>query len=52
VLGDETLAAQWAALAEPAATIAPLDSPNALKAISPALKTALKGVPRDSQAPH
>ena len=51
VLGDETLAAQWAALAEPPATIAPLDSPSMLKAISPALKTALKGVPRESVVP-
>jgi hypothetical protein len=51
VLGDEALAAQWAALAEPPATIAPLDSPSMLKAIAPALKTALKGVPRDSVVP-
>lgn len=47
VLGDEALAAAWAALAEPPATLAPLDAPSALKAISPALKTALKGVPRE-----
>lgn len=51
VLGDETLAAQWAALAEPVVSIAPLDAPSMLKAIAPALKTALKGVPRDSVVP-
>jgi hypothetical protein len=48
VLGGDDLAAAWAALAEPPLATAPLDSPNALKAISPALKTALKGVPRDA----
>ena len=51
VLGDEALAAQWAALAEPVIAIAPLDAPSALKAIAPALKSALKGVPRDSVLP-
>jgi hypothetical protein len=47
VLGDDLLAASWTALAEAPAAHAPLDAPSALKAISPALKTALKGVPRE-----
>jgi hypothetical protein len=47
VLGDDALAASWTALAEPPIVVAPLDAPNALKAISPALKVALKGVPRE-----
>jgi hypothetical protein len=51
VLGDDALAAQWAALAEPVTVVAPLDAPSMLKAISPALKIALKGVPRDSTLP-
>ncbi len=51
VLGDDALGAQWAAVAEPALVIAPLDAPSLLKAISPALKSALKGVPRDSSVP-
>ena len=51
ILGDDALVALWAAVAEPPLTTAPLDAPSMLKAIAPALKTALKGVPRDSVLP-
>lgn len=47
VLGDDALAAAWTALAEAPTVVAPLDAPSALKAIAPALKVALKGVPRE-----
>ena len=48
ILGGDDVAAAWAALAEPPTSVAPLDSPSALKTISPALKIALKGVPQSA----
>lgn len=47
ILGDDHLLGGWVALAEAPAAHAPLDAPSPLKAISPALKVALKGVPRE-----
>jgi len=51
VLGDDALAARWSALAGPVEVVAPLDAPSVLKAIGPALKSALKRIPRESRAP-